>query len=132
MSAPGGNADLGGERRDEDVIDMDELEEAEAAATTAATSVRDGTIKSMLEAGCPPKRRKKQTALTVDEAEDTADQANLRIHIERAYARTKQFRFLAGEVRINQVDIVGKIFSVVSLCSIPIVVIWHTQDLLLT
>ena len=60
----------------------------------------------------PPKRFVK-VGLTSEEADETANQANLRIHIERAYSRTKQYRFLSSEVRISQLDMIGKVFRIV-------------------
>jgi hypothetical protein len=65
----------------------------------------------------PPKRFRGQKMLTADEAEETSQQANLRIHIERAYANATKFNYVAGEICLDSVDMIGKIFRVVFLCA---------------
>jgi hypothetical protein len=42
----------------------------------------------------------------------TFDIARLRIHIERAFARVKQFQFLGKELKISQADLIGKMFQI--------------------
>jgi hypothetical protein len=63
----------------------------------------------------PPKKFHQQAVFTADEARDTAGQANLRIHVERAFARVKKYRFFAHKVCLHQVDMLGKVFGIVFL-----------------
>jgi hypothetical protein len=60
----------------------------------------------------PPKKFP-NVEFTAEEMADTAAQANLRIHIERAYGRVKSYRYLGTTMRISQVDLAGKIFRIV-------------------
>ena len=52
-----------------------------------------------------------------DEASDTARQANLRIHVERAFARVKKFRLFSRTVALHHVDMLGKLFWIVFMVS---------------
>jgi len=63
----------------------------------------------------PPKKFNNQKVFTDDEERETAGQANLRIHVERAFARVKKYRFFAHKVGIHQVDMLGKVFRIVFL-----------------
>jgi len=39
----------------------------------------------------------------------------MRIHVERAILGPKRYKFLAGEIKISELDLAGKIFAVVFL-----------------
>ena len=76
----------------------------------------------------PPKRfrgkkdaetgQQKTKPFTADEVAETSAQANLRIHIERAYAAVFKFNYVAGELNLDAVDMISRIFRVVFLCSV--------------
>lgn len=55
---------------------------------------------------------------TAEDVEETSAQANLRIHIERAYAAACKFNYVAGELNLDAVDMSSRIFRVVFLCSV--------------
>jgi len=55
---------------------------------------------------------------TAEDVEETSAQANLRIHIERAYAAACKFNYVAGELKLDAVDMISRIFRVVFLCSV--------------
>ena len=68
----------------------------------------------------PPTRFRNQGQFTEDEARETFKQANLRIHIERAYARAKAYKMLGQELPLDGLDLIGKIFNIVFLvCNNP-------------
>ena len=46
---------------------------------------------------------------------DTARQANLRIHVERAFARVKKYRYLSQMQKIATCDMLGSVFYVVAM-----------------
>jgi hypothetical protein len=60
----------------------------------------------------PPKSWNGQEYFTEEESKYTSDIARLRIHIERAFARVKQFQIFAKTLKITQSDLVGKMFKV--------------------
>ena len=60
----------------------------------------------------PPKSWNGQQYFTEEESKYTSDIARLRIHIERAFARVKQFQFFGKELKISQADLIEKMFQV--------------------
>jgi hypothetical protein len=60
----------------------------------------------------PEKRARKADDINADTAEMTSTIARLRIHVERAFARVKQFKFFDRTMKISQADILGKIWYV--------------------
>ena len=58
---------------------------------------------------------KDRAQFSPDEVLETARQANLRIHVERAFGRMKNFHFLSKKVKINQMDLIGSVFHVVAM-----------------
>lgn len=71
----------------------------------------------------PPRRSKDQDAQSAAETDETRLVAKYRIHIERVMARIKQWGFLSRVIPNNQLDIVGKAFSVAAMmanCMVPL------------
>lgn len=76
----------------------------------------------------PPKRlpgkkdagtgKREAKPFTADEVKETSAQANLRIHIERAYAAACKFKYVAQELNLDAVDMVSRIFRVVFFCAV--------------
>jgi hypothetical protein len=56
-----------------------------------------------------------QTQFDPDEVLETAQQANLRIHVERAFGRMKTFHWLSKQLKLNQLDLAGSIFHIVAM-----------------
>jgi hypothetical protein len=94
---------------------MDLLEEGDAVAADKGFQIED----LMHSIGCvaifPPKRRRGETQHTTEAAMDTARQANLRIHVERAFARVKKYRYLSQMQKIATCDMLGSVFYVVAM-----------------
>ena len=78
----------------------------------------------LLEIGCgvayPPKLRKGRTEgghrkqHAADKAQETTRHANLRIHVERLFARCKAWRKLKMEQKLLTVDLLGAVFRVIA------------------
>ena len=103
---------------------MDVLEPGDAMAADKGFNI-DAL---MLSIGCkvihPPKRRRGKKPHTPEAAMDTAEQANLRIHVERAFARVKTYGILKNQQRIVTCDLLGSVFYVVAMLtnfSLPLV-----------
>ena len=56
-----------------------------------------------------------QTQFDPDEVLETAQQANLRIHVERAFGRMKNFHWLSKQLKLAQLDLAGSVFGVVAM-----------------
>jgi hypothetical protein len=72
----------------------------------------------------PAKRLPGQVFFTPGQIEQTSIIARARIHVERAFARVKQFRFFRSEISISQADMLGKVFYVACMLThhmIPLV-----------
>jgi hypothetical protein len=76
----------------------------------------------------PEKRFKGQTNFTASSAQDTSLIARAQIHVERSFARVKQFRHLQSNVDLKATDIIGKVFYVICMLThymLPITVDWR-------
>jgi hypothetical protein len=72
----------------------------------------------------PTKRQKKEEIFTASQGQRTSNIARARIHVERAFARVKQFHFFDKAIKLTQMDLIGKIFKVCCMLthySLPIV-----------
>ena len=63
----------------------------------------------------PAKRTSTDEEFSAEQIDHTSLIARARVHIERAFARVKQFRFFNQTVSISQADLIGKIFYVVAM-----------------
>ncbi len=65
----------------------------------------------------PPKKGRGQAYLTEEQIQQTRCIARLRIHVERAMGRIRQFGFFNNKVKITQVDLISDIFYVCAMLS---------------
>ena len=76
-----------------------------------------GCAGDLLAKGCdiahPPRRFPGQPHLTADEAGETQRQANLRIHVERAYSGPRKYKYIGNEGNIDWADLMGTVFEIV-------------------
>ena len=66
----------------------------------------------------PPKARRGQKQFTADDNVKTSRVANLRIHVERAFARVKQFKYLSNRVKLTSVDMTAPVFYVAAMLTL--------------
>ncbi|XRA96672.1 DDE superfamily endonuclease [Pycnococcus provasolii] len=66
--------------------------------------------KSGVSMTVPPKRARGQKILSVDQVVETANTANPRIHVERSYKRTKEYRIFKHRISISNIDLATPIF----------------------
>ncbi|XRA98580.1 DDE superfamily endonuclease [Pycnococcus provasolii] len=71
--------------------------------------------KSGVSMTVPPKRARGQKILSVDQVVETANTANPRIHVERSYKRTKEYRIFKHRISISNIDLATPIFFVCSM-----------------
>ena len=60
----------------------------------------------------PAKRTSADEEFTAEQIDHTSTIARARVHVERAFARVKQFRFFNQTISISMADLIGKIFYV--------------------
>ncbi|KAK6167051.1 hypothetical protein SNE40_021159 [Patella caerulea] len=102
---------------------LDLLEEGDAIMADKGFLIKDLTTPRGIEVIIPPFKTKYKR-LTKREVEETRRIANLRIHIERAIERVKNFRILQGNVPITlagQTSKIWKLCSKLSNCQPPLV-----------
>jgi hypothetical protein len=56
-----------------------------------------------------------QAQFDPDEFLETAQRANLRIHVEHAFGRMKNFHWLSKKLKLCQLDLAGSVFGVVAM-----------------
>lgn len=62
----------------------------------------------------PPRKLTKQDQFAWDQADETAAQARVRVHVERLIARIKNFGFLQRRIALTHMHIVSDIFYVIA------------------
>jgi hypothetical protein len=62
-----------------------------------------------------PPMKTREEGFTSEESVATHSQANLRIHVERAYARVKRYRYFDHKIPVHHLDILGKLFRITYL-----------------
>jgi|TARA_B110001452_G_scaffold242636_1_gene225550 hypothetical protein len=57
----------------------------------------------------------RQESFTEDEARETSRIGNIRIYIEEAFRRVREFKIMRNVIKLQQLDLIGQVFTVCAL-----------------
>jgi len=93
------------------------LQKGDCVAADKGFTIDDLMAQIECQVVVPPKKPRGKPQLSAEAAMDTARQANLRIHVERAFARIRTYKYFEGTQLIASCHLLGEIFCVAGLLS---------------
>ena len=98
---------------DVSIIRLELLDSLDVVMADKGFTIQHILLPLMIGTMMPPKKERNVAQFSQEQTVLTREIANKRIHVERAMARIKNFRFLAGTVPFPFLDILGQIVFVV-------------------